>query len=127
MNIQVSKISIFREEDIKYILNYKRNPSVTFSGQLWKKKIRNENIFDIIFFNNQFCIKLLNTVTALIKPVHAVCHCIDKGSFLKMTRFKQLVFTQVLVQIRSLRPKTGMTLADEAMKCVQKTKQIVLV
>ena len=51
-------------------------------------------------------------------PVHAARQCIDKGSFLKMTRFHS---------ISSLRPKAGVPLSDEAIKCVQKTKQIVLV
>ena len=69
--------------------------------------------------------KLLNNVTVLLKPVQAVRQCIDKGSFLKMTSFKQLVFTQVLVLICSLLPITGMTLSDEAIKCVQKPKQTV--
>ena len=36
-----------------------------------------------------------------------------------MTIFRQLVFTPVLVLIRSLRPLIGMSLSDEAIKCVQ--------
>ena len=90
------------------------------------KYIRAQNISYTIFFNNQLCIKLLNYVTALFKPVHAVRQCIEKGSFLKMTSFRQLVFTGVLVLISSLRPITsitGMSLSDEAIKCVQKPKQ----
>ena len=58
--------------------------------------LRHEHIFYTIFFSNQLCIKLLNNVTVLLKPVHAVRQCIDKGSFLKVTGFRQLVFTQVL-------------------------------
>ena len=46
---------------------------------------RNQNIFYTIFFNNQLRIKLLNNVTVLLKPVHVVRQCIEKGSFLKMT------------------------------------------
>ena len=76
-----------------------------------------------IFFNNQLCIKLLNNVTVLLKPVHDVRQCIDKGSFLKMTSFRQLVFSRVLVLISSLRPITGMSLSEEAIRCVQKPKQ----
>ena len=76
-----------------------------------------------IFFNNQLCIKLLNNVTVLLKPVHAVRQCIDKGSFLKMTSFRQLVFSRVLVLISSLRPITGISLSEEALNCVQKPKQ----
>ena len=37
----------------------------------------------MIFLNKQLCIKLLNNVTVLLKPVHAVRQCIDYGSFLK--------------------------------------------
>ena len=66
-------------------------------------KIRKQNIFYAIVFDNQLCIKLLNNVTVLLKPVHAVCQCIDKGSFLKMTSFRQLVFTRVLALNSSLR------------------------
>ena len=49
------------------------------------------------FFNNQLCIKSLNNETVLFKPGHDLRLCIDKGSFLKMTKFRQLVFTIVLV------------------------------
>ena len=87
------------------------------------KSLRNQNTFYTIFFNNQLCIKLLNNVTVLPKPVHAVRQCIGKGSFLKMTSFRQLVFARVLVLISSLRPITGMSLFDEAIKCVKKPKQ----
>ena len=44
-----------------------------------------------------------------------------------MTSIRQLVFTRVLVLISSLRPITGMSLSDQAIKCVQKPKQTVLV
>ena len=87
------------------------------------KLLRNQNIVYTIFFNNQLCIKLLNNVTVLLKPVHAVRQCIDKGSFLKLTSFRHLVCTQVLVLFRSLRPITGMSLSYETIKCVQKPKQ----
>ena len=76
-----------------------------------------------IFLNNQLCIKLLNNVTVLLKPVHAVRQCIDKGSFLKMTSFRQLVFSRVLVPISSLRPITGISLSEESLNCLQKPKQ----
>ena len=76
------------------------------------KQLRNQNKVYTIFFNNQLCIKLLNNVTILLKKVHAVRQCIDNGSFLKMTSFRQLVFTRVLVLISSLRPITGMSLLD---------------
>ena len=89
--------------------------------------LRNQNIFYTIFFNNQLCIKLLNNITVLLKPVHAVRQCIDKGSFLKMTSFRQLVFTRILVLISSLRPITGMCLSGKAIECVQKPKQAALV
>ena len=87
------------------------------------KQLRNQNIFYTIFFNNQLCIKLLNNVTVLLRPFHDVRQCIDKGSFLKITNFRQLFFTRVLVLISSLRPITGMSLSDEAIECVQKPKQ----
>ena len=60
------------------------------------KLLRHENIFYTIFFSNQLCIKLLKNVTVFLKPVHAVRQCIDKVSFLKMTGFRQMVFTRVL-------------------------------
>ena len=86
-------------------------------------EFRNQKIVYTIFFNNQLCIKLLNNVTVLLKPVHAVRQCIDKRSFLKMISFRQLVFTRVLVSISSLRPITGMSLPGEAINYVQKPKQ----
>ena len=103
-------------DHLKCILNYKRNQSVTY-----------QNILYTIFFNNQLCIKLLNNLTVLLKPVHAVRQCIDKGSYLKMTSFRQLVFTRVLVLISSLLPITGMYFSGEAIECVQKPKQTELV
>ena len=87
------------------------------------KYLRHENIFYTIFFSNQLCIKLLKNVTVFLKLVHAVRQCIDKGSFLKMTGFRKLVFTQVLAYISSIRPITSMYLSDEANKCLQKLKQ----
>ena len=50
-----------------------------------------QNMFYTIFFNNQLCIKILNNVTVLLKPVYAVRQCVDNGSFLKMTSFRQCV------------------------------------
>ena len=91
------------------------------------KQLRLENIFYTIFFSNQLCIKLLNNVTVLLKPVHAIGQCIDKGSFLKMTGFRELGFTRVLAKISSIRQITSMSLSDEANKCVQKQKQTTLV
>ena len=88
-----------------------------------RQSLRNEDMFYTIFFNNQLCIKLLNNVTGLLKPVHAVHKYIDKGSFLKMTSVRLLVFTRVLVLIRSLRPISGMSLSDEAIECMEKPKQ----
>ena len=46
--------------------------------------------------------QILNNVTVLLKFVHAVHQCIDNGSILEMTSFRQLVFTGVLVLISSL-------------------------
>ena len=73
-----------------YILNYKRNPSVTFKGN-YGKIIKKSKYIYTIFFNNHLCIKLLNNATVLLKPVYTVCQCIGKGSFPKMTSFRQLV------------------------------------
>ena len=85
------------------------------------KYLRNQNIFYTIFINNQLCIKLLNKLTVLLKLVHAVRQGIGKGSLLKMTSIRQLVFTRFLVLIiSSLRLITGMSLSDEAIKGVQK-------
>ena len=64
----------------------------------------------------------MNNVTVLLKPVHAVRQCIDKGSFLKMTTFRQLIFTRVLELISSFGPINGMSLSDEAIKYVKKPK-----
>ena len=76
-----------------------------------------------MFFNNQLCIKLLNNVTVLLKHIHAVRQWVDKGSFLKMTSFRQLVFTQVLVLISSLRPITGMpSLTRQSSVCRSQNK-----
>ena len=93
------------------------------------KYFRNQNTFYTIFFNNQLCTKLLNKITVSLKPVHAARQSIDKGLFLKMTIFRQLVFTPVLGLISSLRPITRMSLSDEAIKCVQKanTNRVSLV
>ena len=88
------------------------------SNQTNKNKT-NENIFYIILFYNQFWVKLLINVTVLLKPIHAVRQCIDKGSFLKMTNFRKLVFTPVLLRISSHNPITGMSLSDDSIKCVQ--------
>ena len=85
------------------------------------KQLRNQNIFYAIFFNNQLCIKLLNNVTVLLKHVHAVRQCIDKGSFLKNDKFQTIGFHSS--SISSPRPITGISLSDEAIKCVQKPKQ----
>ena len=68
----------------------------------------------------------MNNVTVLLKPIHAVRQCIDKGSFLKMTSFRLLVFTRVLVLISSLRPITSMPLSDEAIKAEAKTTPVKL-
>ena len=40
-----------------------------------------------IVLNNQFCINTLNNLKVLLKSVHAVRQCLDKGSFSKMTSF----------------------------------------
>ena len=40
-----------------------------------------------IFLSNQFCIIPLNNVTVLLKSVHVIRLCLDKGSFSKMTSF----------------------------------------
>ena len=64
-----------------------KKPISHFSGQLWKSELRNENIFipySVAFSSASF---LLNNVTVLLKSVYAVCHCLDKGSFSKMTSF----------------------------------------
>ena len=72
-------------------------------------------MFYTIFFNNQLCIKILNNVTVLLKPVYAVRPCIDKGSFLKMTSFRRLVSLEFL-------PKSVhfLSLSGEAIECVPK-------
>ena len=63
-----------------------KKPISHFLGELW-----NENMFYTIFFDNYLCIKILINVTVLLKPVYAVRQCLGKGSFLKMTSFRQLV------------------------------------
>ena len=80
-------------------------------------------MFYTIFFNDQLCIKILNNVTVLLKPVYAVRQCKDKGSFLKMTN-QTIGFTRVLVLISSPRPITDMSLSDEAIECMQKLNKL---
>ena len=80
-----------------YIYSTTKETHQSLFRAIMAKQLRNENTFYTIFFNSQLCIKLLNTVTVYLKPVHAVRQCIDKGSFLKMTSFRKLVFTRVLV------------------------------
>ena len=55
-----------------------------------------------IVLNNQFCINALNNLKVLLKSVHAVRHCLDKGSFSKMTSFSLENEYLVLVLIGSL-------------------------
>ena len=54
--------------------------------------LRNQNILYTVFFNNQLCIKILNNVTVLLKPVHAVRQCIDKGVISKNDKFQTIGF-----------------------------------
>ena len=56
-------------------------------GPIMEIRIKKLKYIYTIFRSNQFGIISLNNVTVLLKPVHAVCHCLDKGSFSKMTSF----------------------------------------
>ena len=55
-----------------------------------------------IFRSNQLCIISLDNVTVLLKSVHAIRQCLDKGSFSKMTSFSLENEYLVLVLISSL-------------------------
>ena len=56
-------------------------------GAIMEIRIKKGNYIYIIFRSNQFCIISLNNVTVLLKSVHAICQCLDKGSFSKMASF----------------------------------------
>ena len=56
-------------------------------GPIMEIRIKKWKYIYTIFCSIQVCIILLNNVTVLLKSVHAVCHCLDKGSFSKMTSF----------------------------------------
>ena len=61
--------------------------------EIWIKKWKYNYI---IFRSNQFCIISVNCVTVLLKSVHAICLCLDKGSISKMTSFSlENQFTRV--------------------------------
>ena len=64
-----------------------KKPISHFPGQLWKSELRNENIVIPYSVANLFCIISLNNVTDLLQSVHAICQCLYKGSFSKMTSF----------------------------------------
>ena len=68
-----------------------------------------------IFRSNQFCIISLNNVTVLLKSVHAIRQCLDKGSFSKMTSFSLENKYLVLVLISSLELNSYKT--DMALSC----------
>ena len=67
-----------------------------------ENKMKKWKYIGTVFLNNHFCINSLNNVTVLLKSVHAVCQCIDKGSFSKMTSFSLENLYLVLVQFSSL-------------------------
>ena len=56
-------------------------------GAITEIRIKKWKYIYTIFHSNQFCIISLNNVTLLLKSVHAIRQCFDKGSFSKMTGF----------------------------------------
>ena len=122
-NFKFSGIDVIHMQYHAYIYSTTKETHQSLFRAIMVKQLRNQNVFYTIFFNNQLCIKLLNNVTVLLKLVHALRQCIGRGSFLKMTSFRKLVFTRVLVLISSLHQITGMSLSGKAVKCVQKPKQ----
>ena len=65
-----------------------KKPISHFLGPYGKTIKKSKYSLYTILFYNQLCTKLLNNVTVLRKPVHAVRQGIDKGSFIKMTSFR---------------------------------------
>ena len=60
-----------------YIYSTTKETHQSLFRAIMVKYLRNENIFYTMFLNNQLCIKLLNNVIVLLKPVHAVHQCKD--------------------------------------------------
>ena len=70
-----------------FIYSTTKETHQSFLGTIMEIRIRKRKYIYTIFRSNQFCIISLNNVTVLLKSVHAVRQCLDKGSFSKMTSF----------------------------------------
>ena len=60
-----------------------KKPISHFSGAIADIRIRKCKYIYTIFRSNQFCIISLDNVTVLLKSVHAIRECLDKGSISK--------------------------------------------
>ena len=56
-------------------------------GAIIEIRVRKWKYIYTIFRSNQFCISPLNNVTVLLKSVHAIRQCLDKGHFQKWQVF----------------------------------------
>ena len=70
----------------KYIYSTTKETHQSLLGPIMEIRIKKQKYIYTIFCSIQFCIISLNS-TVLLKSVHVVCHCLDKGSFSKMTSF----------------------------------------
>ena len=92
---------------------YTNKLTLRFYTQLQKKKhqlllganlesrIKKQKYIYTMFLNNQYCINSLNIVTVLLKSVHAVNKCLDKGSIKNNTSSLENEYL-VFISIRSL-------------------------
>ena len=97
-----------------YIYSTTKETHQSLPRTIMEIRIRKRKYIYTIFRSNQFCIISLNNVTVLLKSVHAVHQCLDKGSFSKMTSFsleKKISFSSKSVHSSKIRPKTDMTLS----------------
>ena len=89
-NLLRSRIPVKVEEfetRLRHIYSTTKETHQSLLGPIMEIRIKKcKNIYTI-FCSIQFCIILLNYVTVLLKSVHAVCHCLDKGSFSKNDKF----------------------------------------
>ena len=74
----------------------------SFIGAIMENRIKKWKYIYTIFLNNQLCINSLKNVTVLLKSVHAVRQCTEKGAFAKMTSFSLENEYLFLVQFSSL-------------------------
>ena len=77
----------YRHFSQNFIYSTTKETHQSLLGAIMENRKQKRKYIYTIFLNNQFCINSLKNVTVLLKSVDAVRHCIDKGSFSKMTSF----------------------------------------